>query len=138
AIKAIRELAAEAGKPRWDWQLEEGDKALADAVKSACGSAINEAYQVADKQQRQDKLAAIRERVMEELAGGEAPKFDAGAVSEAIHDLEYVTVRERILSGEPRIDGRDTRTVRPITIRTGVLPRTHGSALFTRGETQAI
>jgi polyribonucleotide nucleotidyltransferase len=138
AIKAIRELAAEAGKPTWDWQPAEADTALEEAVKAACGNAVNEAYQIADKQQRSDKLGEIRDRVIEELAGDDEPKFDAKAVAGAFHDLEYVTVRERVLSGEPRIDGRDTRTVRSINVRTGVLPRTHGSALFTRGETQAI
>ncbi|HEX6927837.1 MAG TPA: polyribonucleotide nucleotidyltransferase, partial [Gammaproteobacteria bacterium] len=138
AISAIKELAAEAGKPAWDWQAEVADQSLEDAVKAACGNAIDEAYQIADKQQRRDTLAAIAERVIEELAGGDEPKFDAKAVGDAIHDLEYWTVRERILSGKPRIDGRDTRTVRPIDIKVGVLPRTHGSALFTRGETQAI
>ena len=138
AINAIRELATEAGKPTWDWQGPEADTALEDAVKAACGNDINEAYQIADKQERGDKLAAVRDRVLEELAGGEEPKFDAKAVAEVFHDIEYTTVRERVLSGEPRIDGRDTRTVRPINVRTGVLPRTHGSALFTRGETQAI
>ncbi|MDX1444410.1 MAG: polyribonucleotide nucleotidyltransferase, partial [Gammaproteobacteria bacterium] len=138
AIKAIRELAAEAAKPTWDWQGPEANTSLEDAVKAACGDDINAAYQVADKQERGDKLNAIRERVLEELAGGEEPKFDAKEVAEVIHDIEYITVRERVLSGEPRIDGRDTRTVRPIFVKTGVLPRTHGSALFTRGETQAI
>ncbi|MDX1453838.1 MAG: polyribonucleotide nucleotidyltransferase [Gammaproteobacteria bacterium] len=138
AIKCIKELAAECGKPRWDWQGPEADKALVEAVKAACGADINAAYQVADKQERGDKLGEIRERVLEELAGGETPKFDAKAVAEVFHDIEYTTVRERVLSGEPRIDGRDTRTVRPIFVKTGALPRTHGSALFTRGETQAI
>lgn len=138
AINAIKELAAEAGKPRWDWQGAEANTELEEAVKAACGADINAAYQIADKQERGDKLNAIRERVVEELAGGEEPKFDAKEVAEVIHDLEYTTVRERVLSGEPRIDGRDTRTVRPIFVKTGALPRTHGSALFTRGETQAI
>ena len=138
AINAIKELAAEAGKPVWDWQPEAKDQALIDAVKATCGNALDEAYQIADKHERRDAIAAIKERVVTELAGGDAPTFDAKAVSEAVHDLEYSTVRERILSGKPRIDGRDTRTVRPIDIKLGVLPRAHGSALFTRGETQAI
>ena len=138
AINAIKELAAEAGKPRWDWQGAEANTSLEEAVKAACGADIEAAYQIADKQERGDKLNAIRERVVEELAGGEEPKFDAKEVAEVIHGLEYTTVRERVLSGEPRIDGRDTRTVRPIFVKTGALPRTHGSALFTRGETQAI
>ncbi|MBW3567518.1 MAG: polyribonucleotide nucleotidyltransferase [Proteobacteria bacterium] len=138
AINAIKELAAEAGKPAWDWQPEAEDQSLVDAVKSSYGKALDDAYQVADKQERRDAIAAIKDRAVEELAGGDEPKFEAKAVSEAIHDLEYSTVRERILSGKPRIDGRDTRTVRPINIKLGVLPRAHGSALFTRGETQAI
>ena len=138
AITAIKELAAEVGKPAWDWQPEAADQSLVDAVKTACGTALDDAYQIADKQERRDAISAIKDRVVEELAGGDAPAFDAKAVSEAVHDLEYSTVRERILSGKPRIDGRDTRTVRPIDIKLGVLPRAHGSALFTRGETQAI
>lgn len=138
AINAIKELAAEVGKPSWDWQPEAEDQSLVDTIKSNYGKALDDAYQVADKQERRDAIAAIKERAVEELASGESPKFDAKAVEEAIHDLEYSTVRERILSGKPRIDGRDTRTVRPIDIKLGVLPRAHGSALFTRGETQAI
>ncbi|HLU61205.1 MAG TPA: polyribonucleotide nucleotidyltransferase [Gammaproteobacteria bacterium] len=138
AIQAIKELTAEAGKPRWDWQPDPVNTELEDAVKAACAEDVDAAYQISDKQERRDRLAAIRERVLEELAGGETPRFDAKAVEGAFHDLEYRTVRERILSGKPRIDGRDTRTVRPIDIKVGVLPRTHGSAIFTRGETQAI
>lgn len=138
AINAIKELAAEVGKPAWDWQPEAEDQSLVDTIKSNYGKALDDAYQVADKQERRDAIVAIKDRAVEELASGETPKFDAKAVEEAIHDLEYSTVRERILSGKPRIDGRDTRTVRPINIKLGVLPRAHGSALFTRGETQAI
>ncbi|HEX7047218.1 MAG TPA: polyribonucleotide nucleotidyltransferase [Gammaproteobacteria bacterium] len=138
AINAIKELAGEVGKPAWDWQAEAEDQSLVDTIKTNYGKALDDAYQVADKQERRDAIAAIKERAVEELAGGDEPKFDAKAVEEAVHDLEYSTVRERILSGKPRIDGRDTRTVRPIDIKLGVLPRAHGSALFTRGETQAI
>jgi polyribonucleotide nucleotidyltransferase len=138
AIGAINELVAAAGKPKWDWKAPEPNTALEDALKSLAGAGLNEAYSLVVKQERRDRIAAVREKVMAELAGGESPKFAADAVKKAFGDLEYRIVRDRILSGAPRIDGRDTKTVRPITVKVGVLPRTHGSALFTRGETQAL
>ena len=139
AIKAINELKAEAGKPAWDWQAPEADNALADAVAAAGEAAITEAYQIADKQDRYARLDAIRDEITDKLSAEEAdPRFEPEAVRSAIESLEKRIVRGRILAGEKRIDGRDTRTVRPIHIRTGVLPRVHGSALFTRGETQAL
>ncbi|WP_297527886.1 polyribonucleotide nucleotidyltransferase [Thiohalobacter sp.] len=139
AIKAINELKAEAGKPAWDWQAPEADTALADAVAAAGEAAITEAYQIADKQDRYARLDAIRDEITDKLSAEEAdPRFEPEAVRSAIESLEKRIVRGRILAGEKRIDGRDTRTVRPIHIRTGVLPRVHGSALFTRGETQAL
>ena len=138
AINAINELVAVAGKPKWDWQAPPADEALEAAVKAAAGQALNDAYRITDKKARQDAVRAAREATGAALAGGEAPQFDAEKVKKAFGDLEYRIVRDRILSGEPRIDGRDHKTVRPITVRVGVLPRTHGSALFTRGETQAL
>ncbi|HET7307364.1 MAG TPA: polyribonucleotide nucleotidyltransferase [Gammaproteobacteria bacterium] len=137
-IQSIQALAAEAGKPAWDWQPAAKDENLVKAVAEHAEKAVAEAYSTPEKTARQDRLAAIRAEVSEALAGGDEPQFDAGAVATAFKDLEKRIVRGRILAGEKRIDGRDTRTVRPITVEVGVLPRTHGSALFTRGETQAL
>ena len=136
-INAIKAFAAEAGTVAWDWQAPEKDLTVAQAVEAEAAAAFNEAYQITEKMARYDRLSAIRSAVVEKLCAGDDGMAD-GKVREAIEALESKTVRGRIISGEPRIDGRDTRTVRPITIRTGVLPRTHGSALFTRGETQAL
>ncbi|HET7371684.1 MAG TPA: polyribonucleotide nucleotidyltransferase [Gammaproteobacteria bacterium] len=137
-IQTIQALAAEAGKPAWDWQSPAKDETLVQAVAERAEGAVSEAYSIPEKTARQDRLAEIRAELDEALAGGDEPQFDAGAVATAFKDLEKRTVRGRILAGEKRIDGRDTRTVRPITAEVGVLPRTHGSALFTRGETQAL
>ncbi len=138
AINAITELAAEAGKPRWDWQPAAADETLKEAVEAAARSDLGEAYRITDKMQRQARVGEIRARVVEHLAGGDEPKYGVDAVSEAFGKLEKTIVRQRVLNGEPRIDGRDLRTVRPIDVEVGWLPKTHGSALFTRGETQAI
>jgi len=138
AINAIRELAAEVNAPVWEWQAAAGNDALASAVAEASEAAFGDAYQIADKQDRYARLDGIRTDTQEKLAGGETPAFTQEEVRGAMEKLEKKIVRSRIIKGEPRIDGRDTRTVRPITVRTGVLPRTHGSALFTRGETQAL
>ncbi len=138
AIQAIRELAAEVNKPPLPWSPPEPDVALADAVAAACGERLGDAYRIADKMERYGALDAMRAAVVAELVAGDEPKWSERQVIGAIEKLEKKTVRGRILAGEPRIDGRDTSTVRPIHIRTGVLPRTHGSALFTRGETQAM
>jgi polyribonucleotide nucleotidyltransferase len=138
AIGAINELVAVAGKAKWNWEAPPTDEALEAAVKGAAGQALNDAYRITDKKARQDAVRAAREATSAALCGGEAAKFEAEKVKKAFGDLEYRIVRDRILSGEPRIDGRDHKTVRPINIRVGVLPRTHGSALFTRGETQAL
>ena len=139
AIQAIRELAAEVGAPAWDWQAPPADTPLADAVAAVGKAAFTEAYQIADKQQRYARLDGIRSDIMAKLTAEDAnPRYSPEAVRTATENLEYSTVRGRILAGEKRIDGRDTKTVRPITVRTGVLPRVHGSALFTRGETQAL
>ena len=137
AITAIKEFAAEVGNPSWDWQATEADEALAQKVKSECSDQLGQAYQIAEKQARQEQVGQLRDDVVESLADEEEGPSQAD-VQGAFSKLEKKIVRDRIISGEKRIDGRDKDTVRPITIRTGVLPRTHGSALFTRGETQAI
>ncbi|MDH5254894.1 MAG: polyribonucleotide nucleotidyltransferase [Gammaproteobacteria bacterium] len=137
AIENIRALAAEAGRPSWNWSAPAADPAVADAVARAVGDRFAEAYRIRDKQDRYAKIAQLKQDVMTSLAAG-ADSAGKEAVSNALARLEKKVVRGQVLSGEPRIDGRDTRTVRPITIRTGVLPRTHGSSLFTRGETQAL
>ena len=138
AINAINELKAEAGKPAWDWQAPAANTVLESAVSAQAHAAFTAAYQITEKQARYTRVGEIKKAAVEALSAGETPQFTAAEVSKELANLEYKIVRERILSGAPRIDGRDTRTVRPINIRTGVLPRTHGSALFTRGETQAL
>ncbi|MDH3281599.1 MAG: polyribonucleotide nucleotidyltransferase [Gammaproteobacteria bacterium] len=138
AIRAIRELAEAAGTQAMEWSPKEKDGTLASQVRDLAAADIADAYRIPEKQVRQERLGEIRERVMNSLTGEEATSEEIGAVQEAIKDLEKNSVRQRIISGDPRIDGRDNRTVRPINIRVGVMPRTHGSALFTRGETQAI
>ncbi len=137
-IQAIRELAAEVSKPPLPWTPPEPDKALEEAVKAAAEERIGDAYRIADKMRRHAALDEIRNSVVEALSGEGTGDWTPEQVMGAIEQLEKALVRGRILAGEPRIDGRDTKTVRPISIRTGVLPRTHGSALFTRGETQAL
>ena len=138
-IQAIRELVAEANVKPWDWAAPQADTSLAEAVSAAAGDELVTAYQISDKQERYARLGEIRNAIVAQLCPeGADSAFAAGDVKEAIGKLEKSIVRGRILAGEPRIDGRDTKTVRPITIRVGVLPRTHGSALFTRGETQAL
>ncbi|MEW6648433.1 MAG: polyribonucleotide nucleotidyltransferase [Pseudomonadota bacterium] len=138
-IKAINELVAEAKVVPWDWQPPPADATLKSRVAELGEAAFSEAYTIKEKQVRYARLNQIRSEIMQKLSGeGAEPCFPAEKVRVAIETLEYNTVRGSILAGKPRIDGRDTRTVRPITIRTGVLPRTHGSALFTRGETQAL
>ncbi|HWJ04448.1 MAG TPA: polyribonucleotide nucleotidyltransferase, partial [Steroidobacteraceae bacterium] len=138
AINAIRELAAKAGKPAWDWKAPAIDPALTSAVIELADAELEKAYQIVEKHPRRDRIGAIKKSVLEALAAGETPKFDARAVSDEFGRLEYNIVRRRIIEGKPRIDGRDMNTVRKITVETGVTPRTHGSALFTRGETQAL
>ncbi len=138
AIQAIERLAAEAGKPRWDWKPADANTALQQAVAAQARTPIAEAYGIVVKQERVARLEAIRAATQAALSGGEAPKFTKEQIASELFSLEYRTVRDRILDGNPRIDGRDTRTVRPIRIEVGALPRTHGSAIFTRGETQAL
>ena len=138
AIKAIQELVAEAGKPRWNWQAPGADPALRGAVDAQAGTAIADAYRIREKQQRTNRLAELKAAAIAALSGSEGAKWTGDQVGEEFSALESRVVRQRVINGEPRIDGRDYTTVRPISIRTGVLPRTHGSALFTRGETQAL
>lgn len=137
-IKMIAELAAEAGKDAWDWVAPEPDTAIIEKVAALAAADINAAFQIKAKGARSAKLSEITNRVLGELITEETSTSEANKIKNEIFNLEAKTVRSQILNGEPRIDGRDTRTVRPISIRTGVLPRTHGSALFTRGETQAL
>jgi len=138
AIKVIKELAKEAGKPAWDWKPEEKDKGLAQVVAGHFEKPLVEAYQIADKQARYSRIEEIGKEAAAQFAGEGEGKYAEALVKAAFGDLEKKIVRGRIIEGKPRIDGRDTKTVRPINIKVGVLPRAHGSALFTRGETQAI
>ncbi|MGD2076636.1 MAG: polyribonucleotide nucleotidyltransferase [Gammaproteobacteria bacterium] len=139
AIKAIRELAAEVNPPAWEWQPAATNEELYKAIAEASEAAFTEAYQIADKQARYARLDAIRAATSEQFAStDEESGYSPEDVRGAMEKLEKQIVRGRVTAGMPRIDGRDTRTVRPIAVRTGVLPRTHGSALFTRGETQAL
>ena len=137
-IKAINEFAAEVNNAAWEWQVPEADEALAEKVAASCADAIGEAYTIANKLERQDKLSEIRNATVEALVSDDDDSPSEGDVRGAISKLEKKLVRGRIIAGEKRIDGRDTTTVRPISVRTGVLPRTHGSVVFTRGETQAL
>lgn len=138
AIENIKALAAEAGRPAWKWAAPVADPGVAAAVTKAVGDRFANAYRIRDKGERYASIARIKQEVTAAVATGAADAPAAGPVGEALSRLEKKIVRGQVVNGEPRIDGRDTRTVRPITIRTGVLPRTHGSALFTRGETQAL
>jgi polyribonucleotide nucleotidyltransferase len=138
AINAIRELAAKAGKPAWDWKAAELDADLAKAVAAQAEAELVKAYQITEKQARHARVGELKKALVEALATGEGAKYQPRQVTDELGRLEYNIVRRRIIAGEPRIDGRDMHTVRKITVETGVLPRTHGSALFTRGETQAL
>ncbi|MEJ2401235.1 MAG: polyribonucleotide nucleotidyltransferase [Xanthomonadales bacterium] len=138
-VQAVRELAQEAGAQPWDWEAPQADESLAEKVEAAAKAGLVDAYAIADKMQRRDAIDEVKKALIESLCDENdesAPSKDA--VSGAFSKLEKTLVREHILSGKPRIDGRDLSTVRPITVECGVLPRAHGSALFTRGETQAI
>jgi len=137
-ISAIKELGAEAGKEVRAYTVPEEDEALKAAVNGVAADAVNEAYQQSDKMARYSQIEEITANVLGELAEGDDAQWSADEIKGALDKLKKRTVRGRVIAGEPRIDGRDTKTVRPIAVRTGVLPRTHGSALFTRGETQAI
>ncbi|MCI1016619.1 MULTISPECIES: polyribonucleotide nucleotidyltransferase [Herbaspirillum] len=141
-IEAIHALVRDGGKPEVQWTAPAKNEALIARVSQLAEGPLREAYQTKDKQARTEKLKAVSAQVNEalvaEAAANNGVAADAAEVGSILFDLEAKIVRSQILEGEPRIDGRDTRTVRPISIRTGVLPRTHGSALFTRGETQAL
>ena len=138
AIKAINELVEQAGKPEWDWQAPAKNEPLIARVAELAEADLREAYRITSKQARTIKTREITKKTIAALTEGVENAPDANLVGNTVFDLEAKIVRSQILNGEPRIDGRDTRTVRPIVIRNGVLPRTHGSALFTRGETQAL
>lgn len=137
AIKAINELVEVAGKPEWDWQSAPKNEPLIARIAELAESGLREAYRITSKQARTQKTREITRDTIAALTEG-VDALDANVIGNILFDLEAKIVRSQILNGEPRIDGRDTRTVRPIAIRNGVLPRTHGSALFTRGETQAM
>ena len=141
-IKAIDELVEIAGKPEWDWQPPARNEALIARIGALAEADMREAYRTRNKQERTQRVRAIESstaaRVAEEAAAAGQPAPDSNEVGNILYELQSRIVRSQILAGDPRIDGRDTRTVRPISIRTGVLPRSHGSALFTRGETQAL
>ncbi|MDQ2139533.1 polyribonucleotide nucleotidyltransferase [Alcaligenaceae bacterium A4P071] len=141
AINTIHELVREAGKPEWTWQAAAKNEPLIATVTSTAQDGLNAAYQIREKQARTTKLREVYAQVKAaaaEQAAATGAKVDNVEIENILFDLEAKIVRGQILSGEPRIDGRDTRTVRPISVRLGVLPRAHGSALFTRGETQAL
>ena len=137
AISAIAEFAAEVGTPMMEWVAPEVNEKLHADVTAAGEASIREAYKISEKMVRYDALNKARSEIVEKLSSDEEG-YSADEVSGAVGKLEKKVVRGQILNGEPRIDGRETRTVRPVTVRTGILPRAHGSALFTRGETQAI
>ena len=138
AINAINDLVDEGGKDAWDWTPPEKDQTLVARITQMAEADLRDAYAIRQKQARTIRVDEIRGKVMAELVTAESDLNHANMVRTLFSDIESKIVRNKILDGEPRIDGRNTRTVRPITIRTGVLPRTHGSALFTRGETQAL
>ncbi len=137
-INLIHELVEAGGKPLWDWKAPAKDEAMIARVSAVAEEPLRAAYQMRQKQARQQALKDVYAKVAAECIPADAAPNYANQVNDFVFALEGRIVRNQILSGEPRIDGRDTRTVRPISIRTGVLPRTHGSALFTRGETQAL
>ncbi len=138
AIRAINDMVDEAGVPVWDWSPPEKDQAMVDRISELAEADLRQAYQIKQKQARTARVDEIRERVLAELVTPESDTKHVNHVKSEFSNIESKIVRTQILDGAPRIDGRDTRTVRPISIRTGVLPRAHGSALFTRGETQAV
>jgi len=138
AIQNISELAAKVGTKSWGWEAPAENTALKDLVATQASAGLSAAYDISEKMARQDKVHETKAAVMDALAGGDDAKYSSDEVGGMLKKLESDIVRNRVLDGQPRIDGRDTSTVRPINVRVGILPRTHGSALFTRGETQAI
>ncbi len=138
-INAINEFVAEVGVDAWKWQAPVANDNMVATLKEAVGDRLSAAFQIRNKLERRDAISALKKSVMESIKGAaEANAWNAGELSKEFGELEYSTMRASVLSTRIRIDGRDLSTVRPITVRTGVLPRTHGSALFTRGETQAL
>ena len=138
AIQAIREFAAEAGKPAWDWQPAPADTTTEALVRPLAEAGIREAYKITDKMQRYDRLGEVRQSVVDQLVTDAEAAPSKDEVKAVFAQIEKEVVRNNVLDGSPRIDGRDHKTVRPLTIEVGVLPKVHGSALFTRGETQAL
>ncbi|WP_115855576.1 polyribonucleotide nucleotidyltransferase [Kushneria indalinina] len=138
AIKAINEFVSEGGKAKWEWQPQSENSTLKEALASGYEAGIGEAYRITDKMARQDRLSELKAQAKAQLSEGDAALYSSEDVSGGFAKLEKRIVRERVLNGEPRIDGRDHATVRALDIEVGSLPRTHGSAIFTRGETQAI
>ena len=138
AISAIKELAAEVGKPAWDWTAPETDDELDAAVTAAAESGLAAAYKITDKMERQAAVGETKQAAVDSLSGADDARWSADDVKGSLGKLEKSIVRGRVIAGEARIDGRDSTTVRPVDVQVGVLPRTHGSAVFTRGETQAI
>ncbi|MEX1031761.1 MAG: polyribonucleotide nucleotidyltransferase [Cellvibrionaceae bacterium] len=138
AIRAINDLVATAGKPRWDWRPPMPDLNLVDTVAGIGEAALIHAYEIQDKQARSERLGEVRVGIVATMTQGEMPQWSSDQILAVIAAMEKRIVRGRILAGDTRIDGRDNRAVRPVNIRTGILPRVHGSALFTRGETQAL
>ena len=137
-VKAIAEFASEAAKPTWDWVAAEEDAELKAAVTAAVGDAVGEAYQISDKMDRQARLAEVKAQALTALCSDDASAPSKSDVLGMVSKLEKHTVRSRVVAGEPRIDGRDTKTVRGIDVQIGTLAKAHGSSLFTRGETQSI
>jgi len=137
-VNAIAEFASEAAKPTWDWVAAEEDAALKSAVTAAVGDAVGEAYQISDKMDRQARLAEVKAQAIAALCSDDASAPSKSDVLGMVSKLEKHTVRSRVVAGEPRIDGRDTKTVRGIDVQIGTLAKAHGSSLFTRGETQSI
>src|SRR5690606_33893541 len=136
-IENIKDLVKEAGKPRWDWQPEVVNEALNARVAALAEARLSDAYRITDKQERYAQIDVIKDETIATLVA-EDETLDANELSEILHAIEKNVVRSRVLAGEPRIDGREKDMIRGLDVRTGVLPRTHGSALFTRGETQAL
>ena len=138
AIDSITEFASDIGKPKWDWSAPEINEALVESVKAKSSNKITEAYKITNKQDRQKALGEIKNEVIEALVSDDNSEWNAEEVRSELYKLEKKIVRQKIIDGEPRIDGRDKTSVRSIDVEVGSLPRTHGSAVFTRGETQAI
>jgi polyribonucleotide nucleotidyltransferase len=136
-IEAINELVKDAGKPKWNWEAPAEHRALKDQMVAAIGAELGEAYRIIEKAARYTKLDELKKKALATVVS-EADGFSEKDVLDMFENLKSIVVRKRVINGEPRIDGRDSKTVRPIAIEVGILPKTHGSALFTRGETQAV